>query len=168
MNWKFAALLAALTMIGGCTPPRVEVIPPPKSHDDMKVLGDWNVESIKTHVALGAVYSGINPGRSITFVDDKLISWTTKKDEPDETYRVKIDPWRQPKWIDLETTKDVATNEGASKEKVTYPGIYEFRGDEFWICYSTEPKGPEDRPKSFEWESDARRLTLLVLKRKSK
>ena len=108
------------------------------ANDQEKLQGSWEaVEIIKDGKAAPA---DLLKGVKITFAQDKMTLVGGKLFDRQE-FRVKLDPAKKPKAIDL-TSLD-----GASKGKV-FVGIYQLRGDTVKLCVSNDPESKE-RPSEF-------------------
>ncbi len=77
---------------------------------------------------------------------------------PDKNYPLtvdyKLDPTKNPKWIDL------------GSKALVYHGIYELKGDSLKICYNERPKG--ERSNAFVSMPQPPNDVLLVLQREKR
>jgi uncharacterized protein (TIGR03067 family) len=90
--------------------------------------------------------------RTLKVTADKMIFTKRGKEDP-STYT--IDKSKTPAHIDL-----VGKKEGGKEEKAH--GIYKIEGDTLTLCIA-ESDNPDDRPKEFKTEKDAKRLSMVMI-----
>jgi uncharacterized protein (TIGR03067 family) len=137
---RTATLVVLLVTLFGCgkesrpsdsaTPPTK---PPLSIQDEMKRLeGQWKVVSVDGGF--------VTKQHLVTFKDDQV---TFEGEQP--SWRFKIDPDKDPKWIDL-----IGASE---KPELVLPGIYKFDGDKltfYAVTKAPSNKKTLERPKGFD------------------
>jgi uncharacterized protein (TIGR03067 family) len=112
----------------------------PSKSEFAKLQGDWQIAS-------GTLPDSFQRKAVYTFRQDKLIITV---DQARTELRLKLDPAKQPKEIDM------------LKGDRRSVGIYELKEDQLRLCYEVESRAP--RPQRFEVVAGTE--VLLVLKRR--
>jgi uncharacterized protein (TIGR03067 family) len=141
MHWQ---LLTVVLVVAAPAPPEKE------KKDEEKIQGTWVVTSVED----GGRAEADKVGVKFVFEGDAV---TIKDPRRDEKAKIKLDPAKKPKAI------DITAAEGGGPAKMVQ-GIYEFNGDELKICFT---KGAGGRPTEFVSKPDSN-VTLIVLKREKK
>ena len=146
MKWSYMFLPLFIAVA-----PVAEPLKPADPKADVKPFqGVWLISSVVTYQ--GKV---IPDDAKWVFEGDQ---YTTKIGTEVQEGTVKVDPAKNPKWIDLSVTS------GNFKGN-TYRGIYKFVDDELVLCFPPGPPGMKpDRPKLLSGNAGGE--TLMFLKRK--
>jgi uncharacterized protein (TIGR03067 family) len=144
MKWSFAFVLLFIVVPLIADPPR-----PPDPKTDLKPLqGVWLISTVETD------------GMKVTVDEAKWVlegdKYTTRIGTQVQEGTAKVEPSRDPKWIDLSVT--VGNDKGQ-----TYRGIYKVTDDELLLCFPRDTKA--DRPTELSGNA-GNGQTLMVLKRK--
>jgi uncharacterized protein (TIGR03067 family) len=138
MSRRLPVLVIGLFLFAGCG-----------SKSDKEAIQDvWKVVSSEE-----GGHSPTDPRKkSLCLVDAEVGLFTLYADESPTrlTFKMKIDPAKSPKQIDLDW------------DGLVQPGIYELKGDDLKICYDQAGK---TRPADYK-TSAGDKVLLLVLKRK--
>lgn len=119
----------------------------PTSHTDVRLNGDWIVESTETH---GGKTNDFNGSRFR--IDGNSFEWTIGRRVLNRT--LIVDRTKHPNCFDQLIA-------GPAEQKMTILGIYQFKNETLRVCF-TNSSG--ERPRNFETAPDHPELTL-VLKR---
>lgn len=123
----------------------------PDARKESKAMdGSW--ELVSAEVGGQKLPEAVTKTFTLVLKGDK---YTVKSPGPDDTGRVKLDPAKKPKEL------DVTGEEGPNKGK-TFPAIYELDDDALKVCYDLDGK---KRPAEFKSAAGTKQF-LAVYKRK--
>lgn len=118
--------------------------------DEEQIQGTWELVSALEN---GKDNPDFKKGTRMTYRAKGVFTVKAGGETADGTY--KLDPSKSPKWID--------SSIGEGRDKDTFVGIYELKGDTLRICHNA--RGKKERPERFASEPNSPHLVLLVLKR---
>lgn len=142
MHWQ---LLTVVLVVAAPAPPEKE------KKDEDKIQGTWIVVSVED----GGRADADKVGVKLVFEGDMV---TIKDPKHEEKAKIKLDPAKKPKTI------DITPGEKGAPAKVVQ-GIYELNKDELKICFTRGGGGA--RPTEFVSKAGSD-VSLIVLKREKK